>query len=163
MFSVLKAKPHVDFGVRGSRIRYMVEKIIKTFFFSRLGYHFQGFIGGFSGQVLVSWFSRFFFLFHMLLLAWAMVASLKCWIILPACIFCVLLKNVEGNSSPLFKVVTWLMFLCQCFCVHISCFFFLASLRERKRSKVRNIFLFAIFFQLVLCDNYTEVDIIQVV
>ncbi|KAI9387308.1 hypothetical protein POPTR_010G150601v4 [Populus trichocarpa] len=51
---VLKAKPHVDFGVRGSRIRYMVEKIIKTFFFSRLGYHFQGFIGGFSGQVLVS-------------------------------------------------------------------------------------------------------------
>lgn len=124
MFSVLKAKPHVDFGVRGSRIRYMVEKIIKTFFCSRLGYHFQGFIGGFSGQVLVSWFSRFFFLFHMLLLAWAMVASLKCWIILPACIFCVLLKNVEGNSSPLFKVVTRLMFLCQCFCVHISCFFF---------------------------------------
>jgi hypothetical protein len=43
---------------------------------------------------------------------------------LPACIFCVLLKNVEGNSSPLFKVVTRLMFLCQCFCVHISCFFF---------------------------------------
>ncbi|KAL9352210.1 hypothetical protein Peur_054890 [Populus x canadensis] len=33
MFSVLKAKPHVDFGVRGSRIGYMAEKIIKTFFF----------------------------------------------------------------------------------------------------------------------------------
>jgi hypothetical protein len=54
MFSVLKAKPHVDFGVRGSRIRYIWLKKLSKHFFSRLGYHFQGFIGGFSGQVLVS-------------------------------------------------------------------------------------------------------------